>query len=71
MEVFNFMPYTYYTRMTGPAGRRRIVCRLSVLMSDGLFLPCHFDRSEAEWTNLTVLWYGLHWGGRFLDSEFQ
>jgi len=21
MEVFNFMPYTYYTRMTRPAGR--------------------------------------------------
>ena len=23
MEVFNFMPYTYYTRMTVPGGKSR------------------------------------------------
>ena len=35
-------------RMTGPAGRRRSVCRLTVSMSDCLSLPCHFDRSAKE-----------------------
>ena len=25
MEVFNFMPYTYYTRMTVPGGKSRNV----------------------------------------------
>ena len=31
----------------------------------------HFDRSEAEWRNLTPPWYRKHWGGRSLDSEFH
>ena len=29
----------------------------------------HFDRSEAEWRNLTPPWYLKHWSGRSLDSE--
>ena len=31
----------------------------------------HFDRSKAEWRNLTPPWYRKHWGGRSLDSEFH
>ena len=31
----------------------------------------HFDRSEAEWRNLTPPWYRKHWIGRSLDSEFH
>ena len=33
--------------------------------------PCHFDRSEAKWRNLTPKWYNPHGGRRFLDSEYQ
>ena len=33
--------------------------------------PRHFDRSEAEWRNLTPPWYRKHWGGRSLDSEYH
>ena len=42
-------------RMTGPAGRLRSVSRLTVLISDCLFLPCHFDRSKVKWRNITAL----------------
>ena len=31
----------------------------------------HFDRSEAEWRNLTPPWYRKHWVGRSLDSEYH
>ena len=33
--------------------------------------PRHFDRSEAEWRNLPLRWYGQHYGGRSLDSEYH
>ena len=32
-------------------------------------LHCHFDRSEAEWRNLTLKWHTMQWGRRFLDSS--
>ena len=31
----------------------------------------HFDRSGAEWRNLTPPWYMKHYGGRSLDSEYH
>ena len=31
----------------------------------------HFDRSEAEWRNLTPPWFMKHWGRRSLDSELH
>ena len=31
----------------------------------------HFDRSGAEWRNLTPPWYRRHYGGRSLDSEYH
>ena len=33
--------------------------------------PCHFDRKEVEWRNLTPKRDKQHCGGRFLGSEYQ
>ncbi|WP_303052805.1 hypothetical protein, partial [uncultured Dialister sp.] len=67
MEVFNFMPYTYYTRMTGGAGRKHVLIlavSCPAVISSGALNPpamahaefhlhCHFERRAAEWRNLT------------------
>ena len=31
----------------------------------------HFDRSGAEWRNLTPPWYRKHWSRRSLDSAYH
>ena len=52
MEVFNFMPYTYYTRMTGGGGRPE--------RNAGSFLRKELGDRAAVWFSIRLAFPNSH-----------